>query len=405
MTSPTAPAHTATSPETPLDVGDDERRARAALTRIAEPGDEAVGRWLRRYGPVATLAMLTGQDELPGVSDRRAAGYRVRRARVRPEADLGVIRELGGRFVCPGDEEWPTQLDDLGDQRPIGLWVRGRPSLRMWALRSVALVGARACGAYGSHVAATLAADLAEAGWTVVSGAAYGIDAAAHRGALAAGGATAAVLACGVDVPYPAGHAELLRRVTQQGLVIAELAPGDHPTRSRFVLRNRVIAALTRGTLVVQAQLRSGSLVTARWARQLGRVVMGVPGPVTSALSAGVHELLRGEAQLVTDAPEVIELVGAIGEDLAPPRHGPVLPRDLLGPAAAAVLEALPGRRRTATAEQIARDAGIGLDETTGRLHELHALGFVERDGPNWRLTPPQPRRPSGDGGDNTRIR
>lgn len=376
----------------------EERLARAALTRIAEPGDEAVGCWLRRYGAVETLAMINGTGRLPDVGDRRAAGYRVRRERADPEADLAAIAALGGRFVCPGDEEWPAQLEDLGDQRPIGLWLRGRPSLRVWALRSVAMVGARACDPYGTHVAAMLAADLAEAGWTVVSGAAYGVDGAAHRGALAAGGATAAVVACGVDVPYPAGHAELIHRITQQGLVIGELPPGDHPTRSRFVLRNRVIAALTRGTVVVEAQIRSGSLVTARWAGQLGRITIGVPGPVTSGLSAGVHELLRGEGQLVTDAADVIELVGAVGQDLAPRRHGPVLPRDLLGPAATAVLEALPGRGG-ADARRIAQDAGRGTDETLARLQELHALGFVERDGSRWRLVPrgtPIPLPPVG---------
>lgn len=364
----------------------EERRARAALTRIAEPGDEAVGRWLRRYGPVETVAMITEGRPLPGIGLRRADGYRVRRDRADPDADLAAVAEVGGRFVCPGDEEWPTQLDDLGDQRPFGLWVRGCPSLRLWSLRSVALVGARACGPYGTHVAATLAADLAEAGWTVVSGAAYGVDGAAHRGALAAGGPTSAVLACGVDTTYPPGHAELIRRIAQQGLVMAELPPHDHPTRSRFVLRNRVIAALTRGTVVVEAQLRSGSLVTARWARELGRITMGVPGAVTSGLSAGVHELLRAEAQLVTSAADVIELTGALGQDLAPPRHGPVLPRDLLGAGAAAVLEALPGRGGAET-RRIAQDAGRGLDETAEKLHELHALGFVERDGPHWRLT------------------
>ncbi len=327
---------------------------------------------------------------------RPATGCAVERAD--PEADLAAIAALGGRFVCPGDEEWPAQLEDLGDQRPIGLWLRGRPSLRVWALRSVAMVGARACDPYGTHVAAMLAADLAEAGWTVVSGAAYGVDGAAHRGALAAGGATAAVVACGVDVPYPAGHAELIHRITQQGLVIGELPPGDHPTRSRFVLRNRVIAALTRGTVVVEAQIRSGSLVTARWAGQLGRITIGVPGPVTTGLSAGVHELLRGEGQLVTDAADVIELVGEVGQDLAPRRHGPVLPRDLLGPAATAVLEALPGRGG-ADARRIAQDAGRGTDETLARLQELHALGFVERDGSRWRLVPrgtPIPLPPVG---------
>jgi DNA processing protein len=289
------------------------------------------------------------------------------------------------RFVAPGDAEWPGQLDDLGDARPLGLWVRGRASLRMWALRSVAVVGARACTEYGAHMAATLAAGLAERGWVVVSGGAYGVDGAAHRGALGAGGATVAVLACGVDRPYPRGHAQLISRIAEQGLVVGELPPGDHPTPSRFVLRNRVIAALTRGTVIVEAAYRSGSLVTARAARRLGRHTMGVPGPATSGLSAGVHELLRQDAVLVTDAAEVVELVGDMGE-LAPDRRGPVLPRDLLDAAARRVLAALPGRG-TAPPEEIARGAQTTPDDAVARLYELRSLGYVERHGDGWKLT------------------
>jgi DNA processing protein len=219
----------------------------------------------------------------------------------------------------------------------------------------------------------------------VVSGGAYGIDGAAHRGALAARGATVAVLACGVDRPYPRGHTALIARIAEQGLVVGELPPGDHPTPSRFILRNRVIAALTRGTVVVEAASRSGSLSTARAAQRLGRFTMGVPGPVTSALSAGVHELLRGEATLVTDAAEVIELVGDMGE-LAPVRRGPVLPRDLLDPPVRAVLAALPGAR-AAPADEIALGARTTRDEAIARLYELRALGYVERHGDGWKLT------------------
>ncbi|WP_311765365.1 DNA-processing protein DprA [Streptomyces zingiberis] len=367
---------------------DRQRLARAALTRIVEPGDERAGRWLRELGPVALLELFQGRDRPPSpVTEERMAGYRARAAVADPVADLAAAAAEGGRFVCPGEEEWPRQLDDLGDARPLGLWVRGRPSLRLWALRSVAVVGARACTDYGAHMAASLAAGLAERGWVVVSGAAYGIDGAAHRGALAAGGATAAVLACGVDRTYPRGHAELLRRIADQGVLVAELPPGAHPTRSRFLLRNRVIAALTRGTVVVEAEYRSGSLVTARAAQRLGRLSAGVPGPVTSGLSAGVHELLRGEGTLVTDAAEVIELVGGMGE-LAPERQGPVLARDLLAPLTARVLEALPARSEADTRE-IAREAGTDTTEATARLYELQSLGFVQRQGDRWRLPAP----------------
>jgi len=365
---------------------DDERLHRAFLTRVVEPGDEVCGRWLREVGAAEAVRRLVGDGEQPrGVTDKRWAGLRARAERADPERDLARARDAGVRFICPGEPEWPAQLDDLGDARPTGLWLRGHPSLRIWALQSVAVVGARACTEYGAHMAATLGAGLAERGWVVVSGGAYGVDGAAHRGALGAGGATVAVLACGVDRPYPRGHTQLITRIAEQGLVVGELPPGDHPTPSRFILRNRVIAALTRGTVVVEAAYRSGALVTARAAERLGRFTMGVPGPATSGLSAGVHELLRGEAVLVSDAADVAELVGDMGE-LAPDRRGPVLPRDLLDPGAGRVLAALPARG-LAGAQEIARGAGTTEDDAVGRLYELRALGFVERHGDGWKLT------------------
>ncbi|MFD9462882.1 DNA-processing protein DprA [Streptomyces sp. NPDC060027] len=365
---------------------DDERRARVTLSRVVEPGDEVCGRWLREVGAREAVRWLYGHEGQPrGMTDKRWAGLRARAGRADPERDLALARDAGVRFICPGESEWPAQLDDLGDARPVGLWVRGRAALRIWALRSVAVVGARACTEYGAHMAATLGAGLAERGWVVVSGGAYGIDGAAHRGALGAGGATVAVLACGVDRPYPRGHTQLITRIAEQGLVVGELPPGEHPTPSRFILRNRVIAALTRGTVVVEAAYRSGALVTARSAQRLGRFTMGVPGPATSGLSAGVHELLRGEAVLVSDAAEVAELVGDMGE-LAPDRRGPVLPRDLLHPGAGRVLAALPARG-SAEAPEIARRAVTTTDDAVGRLYELRALGFVERHGDGWKLT------------------
>ncbi|GGJ48922.1 DNA-processing protein DprA [Streptomyces brasiliensis] len=365
---------------------DPELLGRVFLARVVEPGDEIGGRWLREFGVGEVVRRLRDSGEaLPGVSATRWDGLLARAGRADPRRDLDVARNAGMRFVCPGAAEWPAQLDDLGDARPTGLWVRGLPSLRMWALRSVAVVGARACTEYGAHMAAGLAAGLAERGWVVVSGGAYGVDGAAHRGALGAGGATVAVLACGVDRPYPRGHTALITRIAEQGLVVGELPPGDHPTPSRFILRNRVIAALTRGTVVVEAAHRSGSLVTARAAQRLGRFTMGVPGPATSALSAGVHELLRGEAVLVTDPAEVVELVGDMGE-LAPAKHGPVLPRDLLEPAVRRVLAALPGHRAAAPGE-IAHGAQTTEDEVIARLYELRALGYVERHDDSWKLT------------------
>ncbi|MCI3244576.1 DNA-processing protein DprA [Streptomyces spinosisporus] len=370
-----------------MSAGDDaERLARIFLARVLEPGDETGGRWVRELGAVQLVRRLRENGPpLGGATDKRWAGLLGRARQAEPERDLAAARDAGARFVMPGDAEWPGQLEDLGDARPLGLWVRGRAGLRMWALRSVAVVGARACTEYGAHMAALLGAGLAERGWVVVSGGAYGVDGAAHRGALGAGGATVAVLACGVDQPYPRGHTELITRIAQQGLVVGELPPGDHPTPSRFIVRNRVIAALTRGTVVVEAAHRSGSLVTARAAQRLGRHTMGVPGPATSGLSAGVHQLLRGDAELVTDAADVVELVGEMGE-LAPDRRGPVLPRDLLDPGARRVLAALPGRG-AAQPGAIARGAQTTPDDAIARLYELRSLGYVERHGDGWKLT------------------
>nr|WP_052852130.1 DNA-processing protein DprA [Streptomyces avicenniae] len=364
--------------------GDDARLARAALTTVTEPGDELVGRWLAEHGPCDVWSALRADRPPGGVSADRWAGLRARAARADSARDLELAERVGARFVCPGDREWPRQLDDLGAGRPVGLWVRGPCSLRFVALRSVALVGARACTDYGAHVAAELAGALAERGWTVVSGAAYGIDGAAHRGTLALGGATVAVLACGVDRAYPAGHQDLLDRVAGCGLVVAELPPGARPTRGRFLQRNRVIAALTRGTVVVEAARRSGSLVTARRARLLGRHLMAVPGPVTSGLSAGAHELIREGATLVGSADEVIELAGDMGE-LAAERLLPVVPRDLLAPETGQVLEAVPAGGAAGVAA-VAVAACTSERVALARLHELRCLGFVERVGDRWQL-------------------
>ncbi|TNM27319.1 DNA-processing protein DprA [Streptomyces sedi] len=364
-----------------------ERLARAALAGVVEPGDERLGRLIAAWGPEPVwVALRKGAPPPEGVSARHWSGLCLRAEKADPERDLERIGALGGRFLCPGDREWPGQLADLGAAAPIGLWVRGPCSLRFVGLRAVALVGARACTDYGAHVAAELATGLAERGWTVVSGAAFGIDGAAHRGALAVSGVTVAVLACGVDVSYPLAHRELLDRIAGSGLVVAELAPGDHPTRGRFIQRNRVIAALSRGTVVVEAARRSGALATARHTTGLGRHLMAVPGPVTSGLSAGAHRLIRSEATLVSSAAEIIELVGEIGE-LADPGPEPLVPRDLLAPRAARVLEALPAEGSLGLTE-IARGACAGEEEARARLVELCALGFVERVGEHWRLPP-----------------
>jgi DNA processing protein len=220
----------------------------------------------------------------------------------------------------------------------------------------------------------------------VVSGAAFGIDQAAHRGALAGEGATVAVLACGVDRAYPAAHRELLDYVAETGLVVSELPPGCAPTKLRFLSRNRIIAALSLGTVVVEAAVRSGALNTASWAGTVHRPVMGVPGPVTSAPSEGVHELIRGrDAMLVTRGSDVLELVSPAGAFTRAPLRAPPRPRDRLPPTERRVLDAVPVAC-PASAASVARAAGLAEQVVRDSLQRLRTAGFVESSARGWRL-------------------
>ncbi|HEY3735490.1 MAG TPA: DNA-processing protein DprA [Streptosporangiaceae bacterium] len=370
-----------------------QRLARAALTYLAEPGDQLLGTLLRNREPAEVVAAITaGPPPAPpdGIS-ARAFGRAVKRWAARagnlPEAaDLAAWRNRDIRLLCPGDAEWPTQLESLGDAGPYALWLRGGADLRFSCLRSVSLVGSRAATAYGSHVATGMAAALGERGWTTVSGGAYGIDGSAHRGALAAEGLTIAVLACGVDRSYPAGHAALFDAITARGALVSEWPPGTMPTRHGFLVRNRVIAALTRGTVVIEASLRSGALSTARHARDLCRQLMAVPGPVTSAASAGCHEIIREWGAIcVTDAGDVLDQVAMTGDFFSERRRGPVLPLDELDPLTSRVLEAVPARAGLSTAE-IAIAAGVDTDTAICCLGVLAAGGYVDRHDRGWRI-------------------
>lgn len=377
--------------------------AAAAWSRLIEPGDRAAGVLLAERGAVEALEWLaSGSTAMPAALGDAAAWRGARErwlprlAGLDPRREMDVLARLGGRVVLPGDPDWPLGLDDLGVDRPPCLWVRGgrlRPRLD----RSVAVVGSRAGTAYGEHVAADIAAGLVDRSVAVVSGGAYGIDAAAHRGALAARGCTVAVLAGGVDRFYPAGNADLLAAIEGAGAVVAEVPPGSAPMRSRFLSRNRLIAAMTRGTVVVEAAWRSGALSTAARAAALLRPVGAVPGPVTSMVSAGCHRLLRdGAAVCVTDAAEVAELVGSLGEDLAPdaPDDGGArqestgAPPEGLDPREARVLEAMP-LRGAAGAESIARTAGLSVGDAQVALAYLELAGLAERRGGTWRRVRP----------------
>lgn len=379
-----------------------ERQARAALSFLAEPGDPLLGGLLRSMPACAVLARLADGmiPELaalfpvaaqsappePGQVQRSLKRMRSRLEELPSPGSLDAWESDGIRLACPGEPEWPTQLDDLGDRQPVALWIRGKADLRFACLRSVAVVGSRAATAYGALVASELGADLADRAMAVISGGAYGIDAAAHRGALAAGGPTIAVMACGLAFCYPRGHAELFTAIGETGVLVSESPPDGAPTRPGFLIRNRLIAALSRGTVVVEAALRSGALNTAKHARDLNRPVMAVPGPVTSAQSAGCHDLIMNMgAYCVTGSADVLELIAPAGRADGDLAHGPVLPADQLDEVTASVLRTMNTKAGRGPAT-IATLAGVDLDTAMRCLGLLSAAGLAERCDQGWRV-------------------
>ena len=375
--------------------------ARVALARVTEPGSWPVHRAVAQAGAACVWEALRGGRPCPPLSTALVAAAGARADGYDPRDDLARLHGSGGRLVVPGDAEWPDERlhwdGGLDDAPPLALCLRGPDSLAASVERSVAVVGARAETDYGDHVAGELSRGLAERGVAVVSGGAYGIDAAAHRGALAAvpeSAPTVAVLACGVDVAYPRGNARLLARIAQEGLLVSELPPGSAPTRARFLVRNRLIAALSLGTVVVEAARRSGSLATADRAGSLSRQVMAVPGPVTSAMSTGCHDLLRNGAMCVTRPAEVLEQVGGLGVDAAEPLRGPTTVRDGLSDTVRRVLDAVPVRGGAGEAV-LARDAGVSTLVVQQVLPPLLTHGLVQRTSQGWRLTPLGAGRPA----------
>lgn len=369
-----------------------ETVARAAWSVIAEPGDGVAGALIAALGAtdalVAALPLTTrprietgAVDALGGAGGSRL--LREARARWRPRADTEAVRaamssasETGAVAVLPGDDGWPVAMDDLGPHAPALLWVRGDPAALAVSPR-VAIVGARAATSYGQNVAAELAGDLAARGALVVSGGAYGIDGAAHRAALGVGGGTVAFLAGGIDRAYPLGHHQLFERIIRSGAVVSEVPCGTAPTRWRFLARNRLIAAAGDATVVVEAGRRSGSLNTAGHAATLGRPLGAVPGPVTSAASAGCHRLLREyDARCVTSAAEVRELWGET-DDGAPAAE------ERRHPDATRLLDALSGRTARGT-DDIARRSGLAPERVRGLLGTLELEGLAGRRRDGW---------------------
>ncbi|MGK2855406.1 MAG: DNA-processing protein DprA [Microbacteriaceae bacterium] len=371
-----------------------EAFARAAWSAIIEPGDGVAGLLVTRLGPVAALEAVVAQTPVAGLlrklgetgaisADLGAEQLEAALARWRPrlssaEAVAGLRRAaaVGARLLTPDSERWPLGLDDLGAHAPMALWYRGRDQALTGIDDAIALVGARAATGYGEHVAMEASAGLVDRGHAIVSGAAYGIDGMAHRAALAGRGNTLAFLAGGVDRFYPSGHDALLTRISREGAVLAELPCGAAPSKWRFLQRNRLIAAVSAATVVLEAGTRSGSLNTAGHAAALGRPVGAVPGPVTSAASAGCHRLLREfDAVCVTNAAEMSELVRPVG---AQP--------ELVGYRDADQTRVLDALGRTPiTIAEVARRSGLAPGAVTAALGVLEIEGLAETTATGWR--------------------
>jgi len=367
--------------------------ARAAWTGITEPGDGVAGALIAALGPVGALELVIEHADGDRLSAELAAagGTALAKrtltqslARWRPRlvsgdalASLDRAARLGIRFVTPDDPSWPRGLDELGEHAPLGLWVRGRHDALDELTRSIALVGARAATSYGENAAAELAEELVGRGFAIVSGGAYGIDGMAHRAALACDGTTIAFLAGGADRLYPPRNHELLTEIMRRGVVVSELPVGSTPTRWRFLQRNRLIAAASQATIVVEAGVRSGSINTAGHASALGRPLGVVPGPITSPASAGCHRLLREySAVCVTRGDEAAELVDGAGVT-AGRAEAPV------DPVVTRVLDAL--TRRAQNASSVAKVSGLALAEVQAVLGLLELDGSVQSIDGAWR--------------------
>jgi len=283
-----------------------ENLARLALFSVIEGGDTYWSQEIATHGALAVYKKLQGASYTSAKSGKVVE-------RMHALDLLAVeksIESAGAVFITPDSVAWPSQLKDLA-AIPIGLIVKGDVSVL--AQRCLAIVGTRNPTPYGVRIAGDFAAGFVDREWNIVSGGAYGIDSAAHKGALIAEGITIAVLATGIDVAYPAGNSRLFAEISESGALISEVLPGRHAIPSRFLTRNRIIAALSQATLVVEAAFRSGSLRTARDAAELMRPVMAIPGPINAPTSEGCHRLI-GErvAEIVTSVPDAIELISAL---------------------------------------------------------------------------------------------
>ena len=377
--------------------------ARALWSSIAEPGDRMAGLAVAFLGAAPALDLVMENRSVADVASAlRDAGPAdivdadVAKAlarwepRLKPAVALAGLRRaerVGARLLVPGSPRWPDSLDDLELHAPMALWCRGTDAALAALSGSIALVGARAATGYGEHITMEASAGLVDRGYAIVSGAAYGIDGMAHRAALASHGITVAFLAGGVDRFYPSGHDALLERIVQTGAVLSEMPCGEPPTKWRFLQRNRLIAAASQVTVVMEAGWRSGSLNTAGHAATLGRALGAVPGPITSAASAGCHRLIREfDAVCVTTVDEMAELAPISPtlwtEPISP--HAIPVPTELV-PVHVRVLDALSSRSPRSVTDVAAR-SGLAVGSVQSALGTLALDGRVVERQRGWLL-------------------
>ena len=372
--------------------GRDERlRAWAYLAAVAEPPSAPVIALAERLGPVDAAQAIRAR-RVPAGFDGVLGATEARAAAVDPGELLGICDGIGARLVTRDDDDWPgwqlLQLDTASTAvrggGPLALWVRGRLTLSELTGPSIALVGTRDLTPYGEYVAGQFASACADQGVGVVSGGAFGIDGAAHRAALAAGGLTAAVLACGVDRDYPSGHARLFARIAEDGLIVSEYPPKSGVQKHRFLTRNRLVAALADAVVVVEAARRSGAANTAAWARRIGRPLGAVPGPINARQSVGCNRMIAdGDAQLVSGADAMLALIAPDGTDLRGAAERRAV--DDLTDEQRRTLDAIPGRG-TVALDAIAFASGLTFGRVLAALAILEVRGLVATDGGTWRL-------------------
>ena len=366
----------------------DERMARMGLAAAHDAGTVGLSKLVKERGAQEVWEHLR--------SGRGQTAIAARAAEVDLEDLARQTQEAKTRFIIPGDDEWPSGLEDLSwseavggvGGEPIGLWVKGAANLAGLGT-GVAVVGSRAYTGYGAHIAADWAAGLVEKGYVVVSGGAFGIDASAHGGAMAAGGVTIALMAAGLAKFYPKGNEKLITQVTEKGAVISEYPPLCTPGRPQFLVRNRLIAAISKATVIVEGALRSGAQNTVSWALSMGRPVMAAPGPVTSATSVTPHRLIRnGEAILVSNVEEIVAVLGPIDTSIPNYKRERGTLFDALTEEQKKLHDALPPRRGTCVDELSILTGQPALSLLVG-LAQLKQLGLVEETKPGiWALVP-----------------